>query len=224
MSLRAPISPVLRRGSKIATVPASEPVTADQLRAFLEQGSTALPDATANSYIKTAREYIERMTGIAMITQVWTLALDRWPTGREPWWDGVRQGAISELAGANRELELAKYPLISVDAVSVYDQSGAETAVTVATTFDVDTYSTPGRMALKDGQSWPVALRSTNAIEITYSAGYGASADDVPQPLKQAISQMAGFMYEHRGACSTGDAYSKSGAADLVAPYELLEI
>ena len=36
-------------------------------------------------------------------------------------------------------------------------------------------------------------------IRITYIAGYGDNAEDVPSPLKQAILMLAAYYYEHRG-------------------------
>jgi hypothetical protein len=208
------------RGSRIVTGPATEPVTADQLRTHLvDVSDTVLTDAEAERLIASARQYIEDATGLAMIEQVWLVALDRWPTGREPWWDGVRQGAISELSGPKREYELPRFPLVSVDDVKVYDEAGSATSVVVANVFDIDTYSMPGRMALKRGAVWPVALRSVNAIEITYKCGYGTAADDVPGPLVEAVLQMAAYMWEHKGGCSAADAYRNSGASDNAALY-----
>lgn len=218
MMLRTSAPLYQHRGNRIVTPPASEPVTADQMRGYLVVDDTQLADTEAERLISVARQYIEDLTGLAMITQEWLVALDRWPSGREPWWDGVRQMAISELAGPAREYDIPRYPLISIDGVNVYDEAGAATAVVVADVFDVDSYSMPGRMALKQGATWPVALRSVNAIEISYTSGYGA-ASDVPAPLAEAVLQMAGFMWEHKGGCTAADAYRDSGAAGNVGIY-----
>lgn len=223
MALRASIPMYQKRGNRIVTTPATEPVTAAELRTYLSETATQLPDADADAYIAVARQFIEDQTGLALITQTWLVALDRWPSGREPWWDGVRQGAISELTGVRREYDLPRYPLISIGGVNVYDESGSATAVNVANTFDVDTYRMPGRLALKNGAAWPVALRNTNAIEITYSAGYGA-ASDVPAPLVQAVKQFAGHLYEKRGECDLSDAYSTSGAQGMAGMYQVARL
>ncbi|MEQ3625984.1 MAG: hypothetical protein ABNH26_08755 [Celeribacter sp.] len=221
--LRAPAKPFQRRASRIVTPPASEPVTKDELRAHTVTDSDSLPDDQADAYIEEARQWIEDAYGIAMITQTWRVALDRWPSGQEPWWDGVREGAISELSGPNRVYELPRYPLIAVDDVTAYDQAGTDTAVTISTTFDVDTYSIPGRLALKDGATWPVALRSTNAIDIVYQAGYGAK-DDVPAPLRRSVLLLAGYLFDHRGACDLGNALKASGAASLAGQYAVARL
>lgn len=226
MALSAPVKMYQHRGHVIETAPAAEPVTATELRDALKETATSLPDATANDLIATAREYLEELTGLAMITQSWKLALDRWPTtGREPWWDGVRQGSISELFGAENEadLPLPRYPLQSVDTVTVYNEAGTGTAVTIASVFDVDTYGKPGRMALKAGATWPVALRPTNAIEIVYTSGYGAAGSAVPAPLKRAVKNMAAYLYAHPGdGCEA--AAIETGAKAYIGAYQVARL
>lgn len=212
------------RGSVIETQPAVEPVTLAEVKALLVIADTA-DDALITAMIPEARAYIEHMAGMALITQGWRLSLDSWPVGGVPWWDGVRQSAISELAGTPRALELPVWPLQTVDAVTVYDEAGTASTVTVATTFDVDAYQHPGRLALRNSATWPIALRATNAIQIEYTAGYGDTAADVPAPLKRAVKQMVAYMYAHRGdGCDAGDAYTESGAAAAIGRYKVVKI
>lgn len=51
-----------------------------------------------------------------------------------------------------------------------------------------------------------------NALDITYTAGFG-TIDDVPYQIKEAVLMLAAFNYENRGACSVTDALAQSGAA-----------
>lgn len=220
MSLRAPVPLYQHRGSVLVTGPASEPVSAAELRLHLREDATNFPDAAA--YVTDARQQIEEMTGAAFITQTWRLSLDRWPTGGEAWWDGVRDGSIADLSGgdARRSIELPKWPLQSITSVTVYNEAGTPTVVNVTTLFDVDLFSRPGRMSLKRNQTWPVALRPTNAIEIVYVAGY-TSADAIPSPMRRAIKQLAGYVYAHRGdECDAKEAFAASGAESLMATYK----
>lgn len=225
MSLREPVSLYQHRGSVLVTAPASEPVTATELRSHLRADATELPDADANALITDARSEIEAITGLAFLTQTWRLALDRWPTGGEAWWDGVRDGAMSELYGnAVRAIAIPKWPLASITSCTVYDEAGTSSAVTVANVFDVDTYSIPGRMTLKSGAAWPVALRSSNAIEIVYVAGY-TSAANVPAPMKRAVKQLAAYLYAHRGDdCEPREAYVSSGAEAILGTYRPMKV
>jgi uncharacterized phiE125 gp8 family phage protein len=220
MSLRNPVQLTNARGSVIVTQPAIEPVTAAEFKAQVRDD--ALTDAEALAWVTTARAYIEEMNNFAIITQTWRLALDRWPSGREKWWDGVRQGSRTELYGppSFSDVPLPRYPLQSITSVTTFDTGNNATAVTIADVFNVDTYRTPGRLALRFGQTWPIALRETNAIVIDYVCGYGSAAGDVPAPIKQGILLMAASLYENRGdGCSTVNAYAMSGARGMVDIY-----
>lgn len=213
MALRSSTSPYQARGHRRTVAPAAEPVTATELRAFLREDPASMPDEIAELYITQAREFLEEMTGLAFIQQTWLLTLDNWPGYVEPWWDGVRQTAISELSGgAPRVVDLPRYPLMSVDDVTVYDEGGLDTVVTVASVFDIDTQQTPGRLGLKFGQLWPQATQTLNAIEITYDAGFGDEATEVPALLRGAVLDLAGYYYSHRGECDLATAATKSGA------------
>ena len=219
MSLRAPVPLYQHRGSVLVTAPAAEPVSAAELRLHLREDAANFPDAAV--YVRDARQEIENITGLAFLPQTWRLALDRWPTGGEAWWDGVRDGSISDLYGgdARRSIELPKWPLASITSVTVYDEASNATVVNVASLFDVDAYRRPGRMTLKRGQTWPVALRASNAIEIVYVAGY-PSAAAIPAPMQRAVKQLAGYLYAHRGdECEPKVAYEASGAAAIMGQY-----
>ena len=201
MSLRPSVPLTQHRGHVLETPPAVEPVTASDLRDQLAETADGLPDAQADALIAEARELIEQMTGLALITQTWRMALDHWPAGHQQWWDGVRQMAITELYAPNslRAVHMPRYPLQSVDAVTVFDDAGNDAVVNIAATFDIDTYRRPGRMVLRNGATWPIALRNSNAIEIEYTAGFGDTASAVPAILKRAVKQVAAYLHQHYG-------------------------
>jgi len=226
MTLRPAIPLYQQRGSVLVTAPATEPVTASELRTHLRVDSTELPDAEANGLIAESRQMIEDMTGLAFISQSWRLSIDRWPGGAEAWWDGVRQMAISELYAPNymTSVELPRWPLASITSVTVYDEDSNAETVTVANTFDIDIYQIPGRLTLKRGSTWPIALRANNAIQIVYVAGY-ANAAAVPATMKRALKQLAAFLYTNRGdTCEPADAMSKSGADGILATYKPMRV
>jgi len=225
MSLRPAVQLYQNRGNTIVTGPANEPITADDLWAHLRTDENDLPDAL--DYVTAARSHIEAATNVAMVTQTVRLTIDHWPNGSEAWWDGVQQLPASELYNANamRSVTLPRWPLASIVSVTVYDEDGNSQAVSVATNFDVDIASNPGRLTLKRGATWPIALRANNAIEIVYTAGHGAEPCEVPFMYRQAVKQMAAYMYEHRGDnCSSGDAFHMSGAASILNVYKAARI
>lgn len=226
MSLRAPVHLYQYEGSVIITEPSIEPVTLAELKEHLR-----ISDDTEDDYltelIVEARAEIEQASNLTLISQKWRLTIDQWPGGRADWWDGVKQAHINTLYGPNSsaDLRLPRYPLISIDSVTVFDEDSNSAVVSVANTFDIDANQRPGRISLKVGATWPIALRANNAIQIDYYAGYGATADDVPAPLKRAIRSMAAYLYSHRGdGCDPVEAMHKSGAASVVNRYKTVRI
>ena len=225
MSLRPSPSLYQDRGSRITTSPESEPVSLMEMKRYLRIDDNS-DDIVLSDQIMEARRFIEDQVGLAFISQSWRLALDRWPAGGEAWWDGVREMSITELYRSNvlQSVTLPRWPLVSITSITTYDEDSNATSVTTANVFDVDTYRTPGRITLKRGQTWPVALRSNNAIEIVYVAGY-ANAAAVPMTMKRAVRQLAAFMYNHRGDdCDASQAFADSGAASLVDQFKVMKV
>ena len=70
----------------------------------------------------------------------------------------------------------------------------------------------PGRVVLTEGAVPPLPGRVANGIEIQYTAGYGATEDNVPVLLRQGMLQVIAHLYEHRGD-SPDQALLASGAA-----------
>ena len=225
MTLRHPIRTARYRGNVLVAGPAIEPVGPGELQEHLRADKSILSAPEANDLIEEARQEIEDQSGLALINQTWRMSLDHWPGAQEPWWDGTVQASISQLYGPRAMIgtvDLPRYPLGSITSVTVFDEASNATSVTVGDVFDVDTYQMPGRLRLKSGQTWPIALRPTNGIEIVYVAGYGPTGASVPAPLKRAIKLMAGYMFAHRGdGCDSTEAFEKSGASKIVGKYKV---
>lgn len=213
-------------GHRLVTGPAAEPVTLAQVRTLLREPPTE-DDDFISLCITQAREVFEATTGLACITQTWKLTLDAWPGQTDyDWWDGFEQLPVSELHRTALDyVPLPRYPLQQVSGLTTYDLSNQATAVTVADVFYTDTASFPGRLLLNADATWPTALRDRAAIELTYVAGFGASADDVPPSIKRAIQQIAGYMYENRGSgCSAQFALRQTGALQIASEYVTIRL
>jgi uncharacterized phiE125 gp8 family phage protein len=91
-------------------------------------------------------------------------------------------------------------PLVSVDSIQYVDTAGS-TQTLDASYYRVDTTNEPGRITEAYSMSWPSIRAVTNAVTITYTAGYGAAAD-VPDQVKAAIKLLVGHWYEHREAAA----------------------
>lgn len=225
MSLRQNYHHFPRRASVLVTAPAIEVVELADLKTHLRIEAVE-EDAYLTTLIIEARRQLEDRTGLALINQTHRMTIDRWPGRREQWWDGMRQGAVTELhGGPPGSIELPRYPLSSITSITTYDEDSNSSTVTVASTFDVDTDSMPGRITLQSGATWPVAQRQTNAVEIVYVAGYGSAVSDVPQPLVEAVRRLAGFKYDHRGdGCTPEEEWQKSGAEGLANMYRVARL
>lgn len=203
-------------GLVLKTAPASEPVSLTDLKAHLRiDGSTE--DDLLSIYLSSARQWAEEYTRRAFITQTWTLWLDSFPSQMaDDWWDGVRESHINTLNEGSREILIPRPRLQSVTHLKTYDD---EATATTFTGYIVDTASETGRIVLKNGESWPVALRAGNAIEIEFVCGYGASASHVPAAIRTAILQLAAKLYECRGEMPSD---LPTSAKMLLNPYRVL--
>jgi uncharacterized phiE125 gp8 family phage protein len=212
---------------KLVTGPAEEPVSLAEAKSFLRVDSSS-EDLFITSLIKAATQFAEKATGRVFITQTWDLTLDAFPfTAKQNagWWDGMREGSIVDLVDRKGLIEIPKPPLQSITHLKTFDTGNAEATFDSANYF-VDTQSTPGRLALNHGVTWPsTALRPVNGIQIRFDAGFG-SATDVPQPIKQAILMLAAHWYENHEAIVTGTISKEVefGTKALLQPYEVVRL
>ena len=121
-------------------------------------------------------------------------------------------------------MKLSPAPLISVDAVTVYDANGDPTVVD-ADDYEIDAVTVPGRLVLS-GNAPVVVGKAVNGIEIDVTAGYGPSSIEVPAPLRQAVMMLVAHWYEHRGAVGhdMAGAVPPHGFDALIAPYRILSL
>lgn len=165
----------------LATAPGTEPLTVAEAKAYRRiEGSTE--DALVGDLITAARELFEEETGRQVITATWRLHLNRFPVGRAP-------------------IIVPKPPLQSVTSVTYLDADGA------SQTWDASEYTVvapsgpfarPGVIYPKPGYTYPTSLVAANAVTVTFVAGYGAAATDVPDSLRSTLQAMVGDLYEQR--------------------------
>ncbi len=156
--------------------PALEPVSLIEAKAHLriDHGDE---DDLISSLITAARIHLEARLGLAFVSQQWLLVLDEWPRGAE--------------------LSLPLSPVQSIDGLSLYDEEGGASLI-APEFYALDALSQPARLIWRGHAVRPVPGRSWNGIEISLTAGFGAAADDVPQPLRQAVLLLVAHWYEHR--------------------------
>ncbi len=134
-------------------------------------------DAYIDALVTAATNHAQAITSRAFITQTLALYLDSFP-----------------LRG---EIELYRPPLQSVTSVAYIDQDGSSQTFS-SSNYWADANSTPGRIVLDDTASWPSTDTRPNAVTVTYVAGYGDDATDIPEDILQAIYLIVGEWYRNR--------------------------
>ncbi len=147
-----------------------------------------------SALISVARTNLETELRRAFISQRWTLLLDRWP-------------------GSDVMIPLA--PAQSIDEVRV---SGI--------TLDANSYASecrrePALLYGKTGMIWPIPVKPVAGIEIDFTAGFGAAADDVPAPIRQAILMLVSHWFETREPVAIGTPALEMPftVSQMIAPY-----
>jgi uncharacterized phiE125 gp8 family phage protein len=191
-----------RGASTRVTAPTVEPVDLLFARAHSRITDDA-EDAQTDLHVSAAREWLERYTGRAFLQQTWD-------------WT-ISDGDITH-AGP---ILLPIVPVMSVTSVTSYNAAGSGTVMS-NTLYFLDTASAPARLLLNEGASWPSGLRQHNSIVVRYVAGYGATPDLVPLPIRQAILVLAAEWHEAREASVDSERYEVPfGVKALVDPYRV---
>jgi uncharacterized phiE125 gp8 family phage protein len=182
--------------------PAVEPLTLAEAKLFLRVEHTD-DDALISALIAGARIHLETDTRRALIVQTWRAVRDAWP--------------------ADGRIAVTPAPLRQVVAARVYDFSGATQAV------DPQAFALDKASSVLGFAPWslPQPGRVVGGIEIDVETGYGATAADVPEPLRQAIRLLLAHWYENRAVAANGSATAKplpANVAALLAPFRGLSL
>lgn len=172
-----------------ATQPTLEPVTLAEAKQHLRVDSHD-DDAYIAGLIRASREWVEEYLDRTLVLTQWTVRLDRFPPD------------------STEEVELPRPPMATAGtatAISVtYTLEAGTTAAYSTSLFRVDRDSTPGAIKPLYGQTWPPHRQDDNSIAVTYWAGYGPNASDVPAAIRHAMLMLIGFWYENRSTVLVG--------------------
>ncbi len=195
---------------KLKTAPAQRVVSLQSLKDFLRI-DTSDDDQLLTRLLKSAEQRLEKETELKFVNQTWDVYFDCFPSRfkNEEWWDGVREGAITELYDRTKgELKLPFGPVSSFTALTYFPEDGSEETYP-ASSYVVDDIGYRGRIRLKTGSIWPaVVLRPLNAVKIEAVFGFGLGfghgaggngASEVPEDIQEAVLNFCAVLYEHRG-------------------------
>lgn len=160
------------------TAPTVEPVSLAEAKAQCRVDGTD-EDAYLQSLIAAAREYVENVLDVSLVTQVWEARYDTFPL-----W----------------EIILPRPPMQAATVTVIYrDEGGAtQTITSAANAFQVDAYATPGRIYPLYEGVWPAVRGDENSVTVRWTAGYGASGANVPQTVKSLIMLLVAHWFEMR--------------------------
>ena len=180
----------------LITPPSAEALTLAEAKAHLRL-DTSDEDDLVTTLIRVAREHLEASASLCLMTQAWRLYLDSICE------DGV--------------IQIARGPVQTIDSVMVYDGAGS------ASRFSLDAHvldgrGRPARLMLRQV---PRPGQAVNGIEIDFTAGFGATAADVPDTLKRAMLTHIAAMFSCRGIVTPDEqpALVPAGYERLIAPF-----
>lgn len=200
----------------LVTGPAVEPLDLATAKNYLKVDGNN-DDALITDIIIAARMNAESYTKRAFINQDWRIWLNEWPSspsGR--WYDSNVQQLPKSLTTGRGEIQIPIAPLVTTIMVRTWDQNNVATVVDALNYRSISytgAYAQRGVLKPISTQTWPTGtvLRNIDPIEIIFTAGYGATANDVPAPIKQAILYDVAEIYEQRGKdCGTCCSLSRS--------------
>lgn len=113
------------------------------------------------------------------------------------------------------EVRVEMTPFQSLTSVQYYDAAGSLQTATLA---NFEAVGTDDKVWIrpKDGYSWPASEDRPDAIKITYQAGYGDAASDVPRSIRRAIALLVAHWYERREVVDRDTAEIPYGLTALI--------
>ena len=110
------------------------------------------------------------------------------------WQALITQTAVDKFDDFGGELFLHWNPVQSITSIAYLDGDG--TSQTLATSvYELAQDNGEGIVRLKDGQVWPTTQAHQDSVTVTYVAGFGDDAEDVPITIRKAIRVLAGAWY-----------------------------
>jgi len=141
-------------------------------------------DAMLDGIVAAANDWMDGEAGVlgrALVTQTWRLTLSAPPRGRA--------------------LRLPIPIVQSVSAITYYDETNTQQTL-AADQYRLVSHPEYGLVELVDGANWPNTYRRADAMSVEYVTGYGDTAADVPQAIRQAAALLAAYWYDNRSVAT----------------------
>lgn len=175
------------------------PVTLDEMKLYLKMDDIDTDDAVITLLLTAAVAQVEAATGRCFINQTWKQTFTNFP--------------VSDL-----EWQLYRSKVQSITSIKYYDTAGVQQTVS-SSIYEIDGQE-PTSVRLKYLQTWPAHDGREDGIEVTFVAGYGATAASTPSMIKAVIQIITFWLYENR---SGGD-YPRETLQALVSSYVVAHV
>lgn len=164
-----------------------EPVTLAEAKLHLKIDSDLTDDDNLiAALITAARKKCETETWRTFLTSTWDYSIDEFPWGQLGDWHHRQD-----------QIRIPNPPLISVTSLAFVDDVGSSQVM--SGTLYQAIAGTPGVILPSLNSSWPYGRSRPGTVIIRYVAGYGATADSVPDTIKAAIKLLLSYLYVNRG-------------------------
>lgn len=180
---------------RLSIGPADLPITLPELKDHLHlTEDDADQDATIMGYLRAVVSYLDGAEGVlgrALVTQTWIMTLDMFPrfysTIRLPLWpaQSITSIAYIDSDGVTQTWAASKYKLLNAN-----------------------TPSRPARIERAFGEVWPTTRDESEAVTITWVAGYGLR-NAVPHQIRHMIMILVADAFRHPESFDVGPAIAE---------------
>lgn len=138
-------------------------------------------DALISALALAAGKTVQEQVGKALVTQSWKITL-------------------ASIAGTQR-LWLPVFPVQSITSIAYFDADNTGQTATLSD-FGLHGDEDHAWIEPKTGKTWPALYPRPDALAVTFVAGFGAAASDVPDHLILATRMLIAHWYENREAAA----------------------
>ncbi|MCW1932617.1 head-tail connector protein [Pararhodobacter zhoushanensis] len=158
--------------STLITAPVAALISSEAAQRWVRRGDDADDLEDTNLLLASAMSHLDGIDGIlrrALITQTWQDTWSAFPTGER--------------------LPLALAPVASIASITYVDDSSVEQTL-ASSTYRLHKDFSGAFLRLDPESSWPSTADRDDAVQITYVAGYGDAAADVPAEIRLAVQEL----------------------------------
>lgn len=169
-------------GLTALTQPTALVVSLDQAKTHLRVDGSET-NSQILDLIAAGTRTIQKEMNRQLLTATYRFDIPRFPCGRQP-------------------IYLPLAPLQSVQSVQYYDTNNSIQTID-ASNYLVITSQEPGFVKLLPDYVYPMTYNRPDAVQVSYTAGYGSTGDSVPSTIKLALLMLLGGWFNNPESVST---------------------